>query len=339
MTTAGPQRGQVPCISVVVPCLDEQDVLPVFYARCRAALAGAFGDSYEILFVNDGSRDATWAVIQSLIAGDARVVGIDLSRNFGHQFALSAGLSVCRGELVLTIDADLQDAPELLPDMITELEKGADVVYGKRIAHSGESPFKRGTARLFYALINRLSDVPIPEDVGDFRLMRRPVVNAMLSMPEHNRFIRGMVAWLGFRQVAFSYRRDPRFAGRSKYPFGKMMRLAVDGITSFSTMPLRLTSLFGLFFCGVAALVVMYGIVSWLHSSTVPGWTSTITVVALVGGVQMLCFGIVGEYLGRIYIEVKRRPMFVVREISTQATLAEGLSASRVPVRHPEMQP
>jgi dolichol-phosphate mannosyltransferase len=301
-------------LSVVVPCLDEDAVLPAFRERCVAACE-KLGIAFEIVFVNDGSSDGTWALVRGWAASDPRIVGVDLSRRFGHQYAVTAGLEVARGELVLLIDADLQDPPELLASMMERIHDGADVAYGVRAHRTDDGILKRATAYAFYRLMRRLSDTPLPLDTGDFRLMRRRVVDALLAMPERQRFIRGMVAWLGFRQVGVPYERDRRRAGVSKYPFRKMVRFAVDAITSFSIVPLRISSM-----CGMAAAIaslalMVYTVYSWRWLHVVPGWSSEMMVIAAIASVQLFALGVLGEYVGRIYLEAKGRPSYVVQEI------------------------
>jgi dolichol-phosphate mannosyltransferase len=275
------------------------------------------GDDYELILVNDGSTDATWPMIRALTARDPRMVGVDLSRNFGHQRALTAGLSIARGEAVFVIDADLQDPPELLGEMMQLMDAGADVVYGQRLSREAESRFKRWSAVAFYRVLGRLTDIYIPPDTGDFRLMRRPVVDALLDMPEYHRFVRGMVAWLGFNQVPLQYHREKRFAGVTKYPLRRMLRLAADAITSFSIAPLRMSTYFGFLFSLFALGTLFYSLISWLFFEATPGWTSLMSLTAIIGGIQLIAVGIMGEYLGRIYLEVKHRPNFIIREIVT----------------------
>ena len=306
-----------PRISLVAPCYNEEAVLPELYQRCTRTLIEVTGGDYELILVNDGSTDATWTMICNLAEGDPHLVGIDLSRNFGHQRALTAGLSMARGEAVFVIDADLQDPPELLGEMLRLLDTGADVVYGQRLSREAESRFKRWSATVFYRLLARLSEVDIPPDTGDFRLMRRSVVEALLSMPEYHRFVRGMVAWLGFKQLPLRYHREKRFAGVTKYPLRRMLRLATDAITSFSIAPLRVSAYFGFLFSGFALLSLLYILGSWLFFNAVPGWTSLMALTAIIGGVQLIAVGVMGEYLGRIYLEVKHRPNFIIREITS----------------------
>jgi polyisoprenyl-phosphate glycosyltransferase len=306
-------------LSIVVPCFNEAQGLGELYRRVAAAATGVVGASFELVLVNDGSRDHTWASMCALAAAHPDVVAVDLSRNHGHQLALSAGLSVARGSRVLVLDADLQDPPELLPQMMRAMDGGADVVYGQRRRRAGEAWFKRASAALFYRVLDRLTDVQIPVDTGDFRLMSRRTVDLLNSMPESHRFIRGMVSWLGFTQVPIPYDRDARYAGGTGYTFRKMLHLALDAITGFSTRPLRIASLLGLVFAGLGLVGVALSIVGWLWGHTVPGWTSVMVVVLVMGGIQLTVLGIVGEYLGRLYVEAKRRPLFVIQELRTAA--------------------
>ena len=303
-------------VSIVAPCYNEQDGLRELHRRVTAAARAATGDRYEIVLVNDGSRDRTWEVIQALCAEDPKVTGVNLSRNFGHQLALTAGLDMVRGKRILIIDADLQDPPELLGPMMAAMDAGADVVYGQRRKRAGETWFKRLTASLFYRLLTRLTKVEVPRDTGDFRLMDRRVLEALQSMPEHHRFIRGMVAWLGFRQVPIQYDRDARFAGTTGYPFLKMVRFALDAVTSFSIVPLRIASIMGVGLGLLAFMGVAYAVASWLVFDTVPGWTSITVIVTLLGSIQLLSLGVLGEYVGRLYIESKRRPNYLIAEVA-----------------------
>lgn len=311
---------QRPALSVVVPCYNEEGCLEALHARVSAAARAAVGDSYEIVLVNDGSRDRTWAIMQTLAETDPRLIGVNLSRNHGHQLALTAGLDLCAGEQILIIDADLQDPPELLTDMrATMAAEGADVVYAVRRKRDGETIFKKATAAAFYRLLDRVTDTPIPIDTGDFRLMSRRALDAFLSLPEQARFIRGMVAWIGFRQVPFLYDRAERVAGESKYPLAKMIRFALDAVTGFSTAPLRLASHIGLALTAATLLLMLYIVVTWLLGSTIQGWTSLMLIVLGLGAVQMFVLGLIGEYLGRLYVESKRRPLYLVADVVGQA--------------------
>jgi glycosyltransferase involved in cell wall biosynthesis len=310
-------------LSVVAPCFNEREVLPEFVRRVGAVLDGLGGTS-EIVLVDDGSRDGSWDVMRAAAAADPRVVAVRLMRNHGHQLALTAGLSVCRGERILIIDADLQDPPELLPDMMALMDGadvqgggqgGADVVYGQRRRRDGESLFKRATAAAFYRLIDRLTDVEIPADAGDFRLVTRQVLDVLLAMPERHRFIRGMVAWIGGRQVPLLYDRHARAAGESKYPLRKMIRFAADAITAFSVVPLMLSMTIGWLMALVGFGFFVYSIVGWLRHENLPGWTSIMAAMGLLGGMQFLMLGIIGAYLGRLYDQSKGRPLFMIRDI------------------------
>lgn len=301
-----------PKVSVVVPCYNEKEVLPEFHRRMTASCAKSTGGSYEIILVDDGSKDDTWRTIQELADANGSTIGIRLFRNHGQQLAVTAGLAVARGERILLIDADLQDPPELLADMMAVIDGGADVVYGKRLSRAGESPAKLATAKLFYRFLNALSTTPIPSDTGDFRLMRREVADVLRSMPEQHRFVRGMVSWVGGRQVPLPYARDERFAGNTNYPLRKLILLAVDAITSFSVAPLRLAVWLGLS-VGLMSLVVMaFAVEQWMRGAVVPGWASTIVLLALFSSIQFVLLGVIGEYLGRVMEEVKRRPLYVV---------------------------
>lgn len=309
-----------PRLSVVVPCFNEEAVLPESHRRLCSACREAAGEDFEIIFIDDGSRDRTWSILVALADADRHVVAVALSRNFGHQHALSAGLSLARGDRIATIDADLQDPPELLAKMMTRMDAGADVVYGKRLQRKGETAFKTGSASLFYRVLNRLADIEIPEDVGEFRVVTRQVLDALLAMPEQHRFVRGLVAWLGFRQEPLPYVRQGRVAGETKYPLRKMLQLAADAVTGFSVRPLHLSMLFALASFAVAVAVALYALAVWVSGDTVRGWASLIVVVAVSAGVQLLCLAIIGEYLGRMFIEVKRRPLYVLREVHTAST-------------------
>jgi dolichol-phosphate mannosyltransferase len=302
-------------LSVVIPCYNEEAVIPELYRRVTHACRSLVGGRYELVFVNDGSFDKTWAMLQELAHHDDRIVAVDLSRNHGHQLALSAGLSLARGERILVIDADLQDPPELLPEMMRLMDGGADVVYGQRVERDGETWFKRASARVFYRLLLCMSDVGIPPDAGDFRLMRRPVLDALLAMPEQQRFIRGMVAWIGFRQVPLEYRRDRRFAGETKYPLRKMVTFAIDAVTGFSISPLRMCFYAACFFLLFALVTIIYVLISWLYLGAVRGWTSMFLGMLIFAAVQLFSLAIIGEYLGRVYMQTKQRPLFIVREI------------------------
>lgn len=302
-------------LSIVIPCYNEEACLIELHARV-AAVARAAAADHEIVLINDGSKDSTWTAMQQLSASDPHLTAINLSRNHGHQLALTAGLDLARGDHILILDADLQDPPELLPDMMAMMKaEGADVVYAVRRARAGEGLAKKASAALFYRLLARLTDTDIPLDTGDFRLMTRRALDAFLSLPEQARFIRGMVAWIGFKQVPFAYDRAERHAGETHYPLAKMLRLAFDAITGFSTAPLRFASHAGLWLTGASILLLAYIGFGWLRGNTVAGWTSLMLVVVGLGAVQMFVLGMIGEYLGRLYIEAKKRPLYIVADV------------------------
>lgn len=302
-------------VSVVVPCFNEEEVVEATYKRLVTVLESLRHIEFELVFVDDGSRDRTLEILRSLQRSDRRIKVVAFSRNFGHQIAVTAGLEHATGDAVVLIDADLQDPPEVIAEMVTRWRSGADVAYGVRTDRAGETPFKIWTAKVFYRALNRLSDVAIPLDTGDFRLMDRAVVDTLVNMPEHDRFVRGMVAWVGFRQEAVTYRRGPRLAGETKYPLKKMLRFAMDGILSFSTFPLRLATWMGLGTASISAVVLLYAMAARLLTDvSVPGWTLLFIAYTSIGGLQLMSLGLLGEYVGRIYREAKRRPLYVVRE-------------------------
>jgi dolichol-phosphate mannosyltransferase len=306
-------------LSIVVPCFNEEACVGALHERLRAAARKAVGEDYEIVLVNDGSKDGSWPIMQRIAAENPRVVAANLSRNHGHQLALTAGLDLCRGDRILIIDADLQDPPELLGDMLTAIRsEGADVVYGVRKSRAGETAFKRATAHGFYRLLSRATEVDIPLDAGDFRLMSRRALDALLAMPEQARFIRGMVAWIGFKQVPFAYDRQERFAGETKYPLKKMLRFAFDALTGFSSAPLKLASHAGLWLSVGSVLLILYIGYAWLAGQSIQGWTSLMLVVVVLGAVQMFVLALMGEYIGRLYNEAKGRPLYIVQEIAGQ---------------------
>jgi polyisoprenyl-phosphate glycosyltransferase len=301
-------------ISIVIPVYNEVEVLPTLYHRLTRVLEG-LGESYEIIFVNDGSDDGSLAFLRELRAGDARVKLLGLSRNFGHQIAITAGLDHSSGQAAVVMDADLQDPPEVIPQLIEQWHKGYDIVFAVREKRHGEGLFKRATAALFYRLLRRMTSTEIPVDVGDFRLMSRKAIDTLTRMRERSRFIRGLAGWIGFRQTSVPYARDERYAGTTKYPLKKMVRFAFNGLVSFSLVPLQVASYLGFAVSSVSFLYMAYAV--WLKlftDRTILGWTSVMVAVLFLGGVQLLCLGIVGEYLGRIYEEVKQRPLYIVDE-------------------------
>ncbi len=301
-------------LSAVVPCMNEAEVLRFTNGELVAALERT-GAPFEIIYVDDGSTDSTFALLCEFQAANSRIRVIRLARNFGHQAAITAGLGQAIGDAVVLIDADLQDPPDLILEFLEQWRAGYDVAYGARIERSGETIFKRWTAKAFYRLINSLSTIAIPAEAGDFRLMDRKVVDALLAMPERARFIRGMVSWVGFSQVMIPYQRAARRAGTTHYPLVKMVRLAADGVLSFSTTPLRLATCAG-FAASVLALGGVIAVLFWriLTHNWVPGWASIIVTVLFIGGVQLICLGVLGEYVGRIFEESKQRPLYLVRE-------------------------
>lgn len=321
-------------LSIVAPCYNEAAVLNEFCQRASAAAEATFPGFYEIILVDDGSSDETWEIIRAQARRDDRIVGVRLMRNHGHQAAATAGISLTRGQRVLLIDADLQDPPELLNEMVTLMNDGADVVYGQRITRAAETWFKKASASMFYRLLTRYSTVTIPQDTGDFRLMNRRVVDILMIMPERQRFIRGMVSWIGGKQVAMRYHRRGRFAGESKYPLMKMVTFAADAITSFSAAPLRLASYLGFAAALTATALLLYILASWAAGRTVAGWASLMTIVAFFGAIQLIVLGIMGEYIGRIFEEIKRRPGFLIDQlIRSEQTLTVPVDFSDLSLR------
>ncbi len=304
-------------ISVVVPCYNEQEVFAESYKRLTETLSqlDATKYHYELIFVNDGSKDNTLQLINEAIAKDNKLKGINFSRNFGHQIAITAGLDNCKGDCAVVIDADLQDPPAVILQMVQKWEEGYDVVFGKREERAGESAFKLVTAKWFYRFINKLSDVDIPLDTGDFRLMDRNALNQFLSMRESYRFVRGMIAWIGFNQTFVTYDRESRFAGTTKYPFKKMLRLASDAILSFSNTPLKIATFVGFATSIVAFIGILYAIyMRTFTNNYVEGWTLLMISILMIGGIILLVLGIIGEYVGRIYGEIKKRPLYIIKD-------------------------
>lgn len=302
-------------ISVVVPVYCEQEVIAECYKRLCEAL-DIDGYSYEIIFVNDGSYDNTLKILEDLAQKDKNVKVISFSRNFGHQAAVVAGLEFASGDATVIIDADLQDPPECIEEMLKLWEDGAEIVYGKRRSREGESKFKILTAKAFYTALNSLSDIEIPEDTGDFRLADKSVIDVINSLDEHNKFLRGLFSWVGFEQKAFEYERKERFAGKTKYPFKKMLKLALDGIISFSTKPLKLVGGLGIFAIFISIAILIYSIVSYVFSlnNLMPGWTSIMVAITFFSGVQLLSVWIISEYIARIYDETKKRPQYIIKK-------------------------
>jgi dolichol-phosphate mannosyltransferase len=327
------QPGEAVYISVIAPCHNEQECIVEFHRRMRRVLE-AIERPYELIFVNDGSSDQTAEHLAEIRRTDQNVVIVDLSRNHGHQLALSAGLAVAQGQRVLLIDSDLQDPPELLPEMMAAMDAGADVAYARRISRAGESGFKRMTAVLFYRFLRQLSKTDVPIDTGDFRLISKRVADVLRQMPEPHRFLRGMVTWVGFRQVAVDYNRDSRFAGKTKYSVGGMVGLAMDAITGFASAPLRF-----LFYLGASAGVAAAGLLGWtvyalLFLHAVPQWAILLFVQLMFSAINLFALGLIGEYVGRSFIQGKDRPLFIIRSVSRGRSDAEARPGFSGAARH-----
>ncbi|MGE3956195.1 MAG: glycosyltransferase family 2 protein [Vicinamibacterales bacterium] len=312
--SSGNSRAGRALVSLVVPVFNEKQVIGVFYDRATRALAALPDMEYELLFVDDGSRDGSYDMLRGFADANPRVRVLKFSRNFGHQIAITAGVDHARGDCVVVIDSDLQDPPEVIADMVAQWRDGFDVVYGVRSERDGETAVKLMTASAFYRLMGRLSNIQIPANVGDFRLMSRRVVDQLKLLREKDRFVRGLVSWVGFRQTGVLYHRDPRYAGETKYPMRKMLKFAFDGITSFSTAPLKLATWLGYAAAVLAVLYLLSVFVQKFLGYTVDGWATIMVAMLFMGSVQLICIGILGEYLGRIFNEVKPRPMYVVEE-------------------------
>lgn len=312
--THSPQAPVRPVLSVIVPIYNEEEVIPVLYSRMTSVLDG-IGETWELVCVNDGSRDRSLQLLRDLHAQDERVKIVNFSRNFGHQVAISAGMDYAQGDAVVIIDADLQDPPELIPEMFEKWREGYEVIYAVRADRQGESRFKLWTASAFYRLLRAITDVEIPLDTGDFRMMDRRVVLTMRRLREKHRFMRGLSSWVGFRQIGVEYQRAERFAGETKYPLHKMMRLTLDAITSFSYIPLRLSTYFGFFLAILSLIGIAVTIILRLSgNSAFFGQATTLVAVLFLGGIQLIFLGIIGEYLSRIYDDVKDRPLYIVSE-------------------------
>ncbi|MFT3805799.1 glycosyltransferase family 2 protein [Arenimonas sp.] len=303
-----------PMLTIVVPAFNEQEALPALHARLAPVLDG-LDLRARVLYVDDGSRDDTWAVLQEIAQRDPRVSALRLARNFGKELALTAGLDRVEEGAALVLDADGQDPPELIPQFVARWREGHDVVYGRRVAREGDSWFKRATAAMFYRVINGLSQTPVPADAGDFRLVSPRALEALRGLRERQRFMKGLFAWVGFRQVEIPYRREARLAGRSKYSYWKLWNFALEGITSFSTMPLRVAT-----YLGLSASLTAFAYGAWIVAKTllwgenVQGWPTLMVVILFLGGVQLMALGVIGEYLGRLYLEAKQRPLYLVSE-------------------------
>lgn len=301
-------------VSLVIPMYYEEEVANECYKRVRDVLTSLKDYEYEIVFVNDGSKDKTLEILEEIAGKDQNVKVVSFARNFGHQCAVTAGLQEVTGDAIVIIDADLQDPPELIPDMLKLWEEGNEVIYAKRKKRDGESAFKLFTAKMFYKTLNGLSDVEIPKDTGDFRLVDKKVVDVINSLPEHNKFLRGLFSWVGFKQAPFEYERKERFAGKTKYPLKKMLKLASDGIISFSTKPLKIIGGIGVTSIFVSFLVLLYAILSFIFkwNNLTAGWTSIMVAITFFAGVQLLSIWIMSEYIARIYDESKGRPQYII---------------------------
>jgi glycosyltransferase involved in cell wall biosynthesis len=309
-----PLTAEHPIYSIVAPVFNEAETLPHFYERVTKVMED-IGEPFEIVLINDGSRDKTYSILQEIHEKDARVRVIDFSRNFGHQIAISAGLDYAQGDAVIVLDSDLQDPPEVISELIAHWKDGAEVVYAQRAKRKGETLFKLATAAAFYRLIQRITAVNIPSDTGDFRLLDRKVVDALVKMREHHRFMRGLSAWVGFRQDAVLYERHERFAGTTKYPLNKMISFSLDAITSFSHVPLQIATTLGFGLAMVSLIGILIAIILRLFTNAIVGQATTLIMVLFMGGIQLIFLGIIGEYLGRIYDEVRARPLYIVRKV------------------------
>ena len=305
-------------ISVVIPMYCEEEVADICYKRVVNNLKKLSDKyNYEIIFINDGSKDSTLEILKKIASNDDNVKIISFSRNFGHQAAVTAGIRNVTGDAIIIMDADLQDPPELFEGMIEKWEEGYEVVYGKRKTREGESIFKLLTARMFYNTLNKLSEIEIPKDTGDFRLVDRKVIDVIATLPEHNKFLRGLFSWVGFNQYAYEYNRVNRIAGKTKYPFKKMFKLATDGILSFSAKPLKIVGAIGIFSVIVSIIILIYSIVSYMFklNSLTPGWTSIMCTMTFIGGIILISLWMIGEYIARIYEESLGRPEYIIDEL------------------------
>lgn len=301
-------------LSIIAPLYNESENIDLLYNRVLS-VAQKITNDFEIIFINDGSKDDTLIKVKQIAANDNHVKFIDFSRNFGHQIAVTAGLDKSLGNSVCIIDADLQDPPELILDMNEKMKLGYDVVYAKRLKRKGESWFKLLTAKLFYRILSNITSVEIPVDTGDFRIMSRKIVNVLKEMPEQNKFLRGQISWAGFNQTYIEYERQERNAGETGYPFKKMLRFAMDGITAFSDFPLRLVSIMGFVVSFISLILMLYALYSkWIKQDTVPGWSSLMVSILFLGGIQLISIGIIGEYLSRINSNTRNRPLYIIRE-------------------------
>lgn len=311
---ASEDQHSIPVYSVVAPVYNEEETIRAFYDRVTAVMRST-GESYELVLINDGSHDRSYEILAALHEEDSHVRVIDFSRNFGHQMAISAGLDYARGQAVAVIDSDLQDPPEVILDMIAKWKAGGEVIFARRSMRKGETAFKLFTAAVFYRLIERITSIKIPRDTGDFRLMDRQVVDALVKMREQHRFMRGLSAWVGYRQEEVLYERHERYAGTTKYPFMKMLRFSTDAITSFSYIPLQIATTLGFFLAGLSLVSIVVAMILRIFFDAIVGQATTLILVLFMGGIQLIFLGIIGEYLGRIYDEVRARPLYLVRRV------------------------
>ena len=305
-------------LSVIIPIFNEEENIRLLHQRLCGVMQ-KIDSPFELIFVNDDSKDNSMALIKLLANEHSNVKYVDFSRNFGHQIAVSAGIDVAKGDAVVIIDADLQDPPELIIEMHQKWKEGYEVVYAKRRARKGENFLKKFTAKMFYRILNKITSFNIPLDTGDFRIIDRKIVEVLKSMPEQQKFLRGQISWAGYKQTYVEYDRDSRNAGETGYTYKKMIRFALDGITSFSDAPLKLASLMGFIVSGVAFLMILYALYArFISRDYVPGWTSLMLAVLFIGGIQLICIGMIGEYISRIANNIKNRPLYIVRETNTE---------------------
>lgn len=301
-------------LSVIIPVYNEEGNLELLFKRLEKVLSTTDATP-EYIFINDGSRDHSMEIIRQLAMKDSRVKFIDFSRNFGHQTAVTAGLDYCNGDCAIIIDADLQDPPEMITELYTKWKEGFEVAYARRRSRQGENFLKKWTARVFYRLLKKITSIQIPVDTGDFRIIDRKVINVLKQMPEQQKFLRGQISWIGFRQTAVEYDRDERYAGKTGYTYSKMIRFALDGITSFSNFPLRFATMMGFLVSAIAFLLILYALYQRLVSREfVPGWASLMLAILFMGGVQLISLGIIGEYISRMDVNVRKRPLYIVKE-------------------------
>jgi glycosyltransferase involved in cell wall biosynthesis len=301
-------------ISIIIPIFNEEGNIEVLYQRLNNVMK-SMQQEYEYIFINDGSIDTSMEIILNLSKNDERIKHIDFSKNFGHQIAVYAGLEHAAGDEIVIIDADLQDPPELIQDLYNKMQEGYDVVYAQREFRQGESYFKKTSAKYFYRILKYLSDTDIPLDTGDFRIMSKRIRNIVINMPEYNKFLRGQIAWAGFKQTGIVYNRESRYDGKSGYPYSKMIKFAFDGLTSFSNTPLKIATYTGFVVSMISFVVLIYTLyVKYFKGSAIQGWTSTMLAILFIGGVQLVCIGIIGEYLGRVLDNVRNRPQYIVKD-------------------------